>query len=331
MKKQKIDFFSRVKLAVTKIEDYNLLIFEKISVGIKYFFLIVLMFTLIMSLIETFDFYKRFNKVSEFIENELPEFQYLDGKLDFSENVDAFDNEFSFKFITDTANDYSSERFNEISNKIETQGLVLFKDKAVLVNSGNNMIIDYIQLQNQFGINEFNNSLFIQKINSTSVGRTISAYFVIIIIGLYIFELISLFMDCFVLSILAFSTARITKTNLSFKQSFNISIYSLTLPIFLYMIYCIANYFFGFYTQYFKILNSLISYVYIVAAIFIIKSDSMKQKVMIGKIEEEKIEDIKEEQVEENNKDKENKKDDKSKEKDEEDDISDGEPDGSEI
>ena len=74
MKKQKIDFFSRVKLAVTKIEDYNLLIFEKISVGIKYFFLIVLMFTLIMSLIETFDFYKRFNKVSEFIENELPEF-----------------------------------------------------------------------------------------------------------------------------------------------------------------------------------------------------------------------------------------------------------------
>lgn len=333
MRKEKIGFFSRVKLAVTKIEDYNVFVNEKLSIGIKYFLLIILSSALILSLIETFDFYKKYNKVTQYIKNELPEFNYYDGNLEFSENIEASDKEFDFCLITDTSNVFSDEKASELSNKIELQGIIFFKDKAVMVNSGNSMIIDYIQLQEQIGIKEFNNNLLVVKIDSISIFEIIVFYFIIVLLGLFILELISVFTDCIVLSVLAFSTVRITKTNLNYKQSLNISIYSLTLPIILYMIYCIANYFYGFYTQYFKLLNSLISYVYIVAAIFIIKSDYMKQKAMIGKIVEEKIESKNEEkEVEDDkNREKDKKKDDKSKEENDEDKMVDGEPDGSEI
>ena len=80
----------------------------------------------------------------------------------------------------------------------------------------------------------------------------------------------------------------------------------------------------------------LIAYVYVVAVILIIKSDSMKQKAEIGRIAEtnkennEKEIDI-EEDKNENKKPERNKDDKETKEEKDEGDIVEGEPDGSEI
>ena len=336
-KKEKLNFFSRVKLAVAKLEDYNIFIDEKVSVAIKYFFLIVLILASLLSVIETYDFFIRMNKGYDYIKNELPNFNYSNGNLEFSENVNSYDSEFNFYLISDTANACSTELIREYTNKIKSQGLILFKDKAVFMNSGNDIILDYLQLQEQYGIDELDNDILLTKIDSVGVIGITIMYFFVILLGIFIVEAISVFMDWIVLSLFAFCVAKISRTDLNVKQTFNISIYSLTLPIILYMIYSIANYSFGFYTKYFKTMYLLIAYVYVVAVILIIKSDLMKQKMEVGKIVE-----IQKEVNKELNELEDDKKESQMPEKDKEDDKAtedekdegntvEGEPDGSEI
>ena len=338
MEKEKIRFPSRVKIAVTKIEDYSIFINEKMSVGLKYFLLIIFIFSIILTSIETIDFSEKMNHVFDYIKNEMPDFSYINGNLEFHENINAYDSKFNFILISDTTKEGSNENIIEFSKQIENQGIILFKDKAIIINSGNRMILDYLQLQESYKITELDKQTLIEKIDSIGVFGITIMYFAIILLGLFVIETISLFMDCVVLSIFAYCTAKITKTYLNYKQIFNISIYSLTLPIILYMIYSIANFAFDFYTPYFKTIYLLIAYVYVVAVIFIIKSDLMKQKVEIGKVEEIKKEDITEETEDDGNKE-DKKKNDREDEKDDnkktnnndEGNIIDGEPDGSEI
>ena len=339
MEKEKIRFPSRVKIAVTKIEDYSIFINEKMSVGLKYFLLIIFIFSIILTSIETIDFSKKMTHAFKYIKNDMPDFTYLNGILQFQENVNAYDSKLNFTFIADTTVDGTNENINEFSKQIKNQGMILFKDKAIIINSRNRMILDYLQLQESYGITELNTQTLIDKIDSIGIYGITIMYFVIILLGLFVIESISLFMDCFVLSIFAYCTAKITKTYLNYKQIFNISIYSLTLPIILYMIYSIANFAFDFYTPYFKTIYFLIAYVYVVAVVFIIKSDLMRKKAEIGKVVEIKKEDAKGENIEDDGNKEDKKKNDREDEKDDdkktndsnEGDIIDGEPDGSEI
>lgn len=254
MEKGNLNFFSRVKLAVTKLEDYNVFINEKLSIGLKYFLLIILILSIVLSIIQTYDFNQK-------------------------------------------------------------------------MSAG--------QLQEEYNISDKDTDILFEQSESMGIVGFTAICFTAFLLGIFFIESISVIMDCIVLSIFAYCTAKITKTNLNYKQTFNISIYSLTLPIFLYMIYCIANYVFNFYTQYFKTIYLLIAYVYVVAVILIIKSDLMKQKAIIRKVEKIKTDEIEEEKNEEDNNDE---KDDKNKEDDKKtddenkkDDMVDGEPDGSEI
>ena len=107
------------------------------------------------------------------------------------------------------------------------------------------------------------------------------------------------------------------------------SIYALTLPIILNIVYVLLNSFTGFTIQYFQIMYNLISYIYIIAAILIIKSDFNKTASDMIKVEEE-VKDINKEELpaeepkeekqdkdkDEEQKDKKNKKDNKKSDDD---------------
>ena len=77
-------FFSRIKIAVAKLEEYSLFLEEKVSVSVKYFFLIVLIFAVVMALVQTYEIMKMIRKGVLYIQNELPDFSYEEGNLTFS-------------------------------------------------------------------------------------------------------------------------------------------------------------------------------------------------------------------------------------------------------
>ena len=121
------------------------------------------------------------------------------------------------------------------------------------------------------------------------------------------------------------------------SKVFSISIYSLTLSIVLGVVYDILSSFTNFYIDHFEIMYILIAYVYLVAAILIIKSDVIKQRLELQKIIEvqkqvkKEIEEQKEDDEDKEKKDDEDKEKDKDKGDKEEDPVLNREPDGSEI
>ena len=152
-------------------------------------------------------------------------------------------------------------------------------------------------------------------------GNNLSKIFAIIglvsFIYIFIAYLIEFLLDIVILSVVGYLFSRLVRMKLKYKSIFSISIYSLTLPITLYLIYLVINIFTGFTIRYFEIAYNGISYIYIITAILMIKSELTKQQIEVGKIvkEQEKIREEKEQEEKEKTNDKEKKENKDNKEK----------------
>lgn len=337
MENKKIGFFSRIKIAVTKLENYSLFLEEKTSTAVKYFLLMVLILVISMGIVETYSMMKVVQKGYTYIQNELPDFSYENGELQFSDFAYAYDEEFDMYLIADTSPELTDEKLQEYREEIKSSGIIFLKDKAIYRTGDEEVSYSYTDLASQYNMETLNKEKLIEEINSVGLSGIAITIFVMIVFALYIVEVISILMDWVVMAIFALITARICGIKMTFKQAFNMSIYALTLSIILMILYNIAYYVAGFYTDYFRVVYLLISYVYVVASILMMKSDLLKQQMEVGKIVEEqkKVHEEHEEPEEKEGEDeKKNKKPEKEKDKKEEksdDDGVAGEPDGSEI
>lgn len=329
-KKEKLGFFSRVRIAVTKLENYGIFLEEKTSIAVKYFFLIVLVLAICMATVETYSFMKIVSKGYTYIKNELPDFSYTNGNLEFSKNVQSYDSEFDLYMIADTSSDLSGETLKEYKNNIKSIGIIFLKDKAVYLYGNNEVEYVYTDLSKEYGIDNIDRQGLIEKIDSIGMIGIATTIFIMLLIGLYILQLFSIFMDWIIISIFAFVVARICKINMTYKHVWNISIYALTFPIILTIIYNVAYYLIGFYTDYFRMVYLLISYIYVVAVILMIKSDLIRQQIEVQKIIEVQKQ-VHEELKEDNNKDEQKEPKDEESDENKIDDLGNQEPDGSEI
>ena len=142
----------------------------------------------------------------------------------------------------------------------------------------------------------------------------------------YFIYTVSTALDALVLSLLVIIISKMAKISLSYSQSLTIAISSLTLPIILNLIYTCVNLVNGFTMPHFQLMYGLVSYVYVVAVVLILRSDLIKKKQLIKatiEIKElekqmENREEKKEDEEEQDNKDneeKDNNKDTKGKNK----------------
>ena len=136
---------------------------------------------------------------------------------------------------------------------------------------------------------------------------------------------ISIFFDVFTLSIFGLFTCLIAKIKMNYKAIFNMSVYAITLSLILRMIYVVVTMLTSFEIKYFDVMYIAVAYITLAAAIFLIKSDVIKQHLELMKIIEESKEKIeqtiviprKKDDEEKENKDKdekENKEDEKETE-----------------
>lgn len=334
---RKIGFFSRVKIAVAKLENYSMFLEEKISVAVKYFFLIVLILSLVMGAVETYSVMKMVHKGYQYLCNEMPDFWYEDGRITWQEEVTAYDEEFDFYMITDSSDNLSDEKMKEYRNTIKSIGIVLLKDKVIYKTGTDEVAYKYSDFLSEYGVDTMNKEALIQEVDSLGMLGIAATIFLLIVVSLYMIQVISIFMDWVVISIFAYLASRICRINMLFKSAFNISIYALTLSIILSMLYNIAYYIGGFYTEYFRLVYLLISYIYVVAAILMMKSDLLRQHVEVTQIVEEQkkiheeLENPETKEEEKKQHKKPEKKEGEKEEKSNEDTVGNGEPDGSEI
>ena len=89
------------------------------------------------------------------------------------------------------------------------------------------------------------------------------------------------------LAVLGFIIGRMVGIKIRFKATFNIGVYALTLPILLNLVYIVVKNLTGFTIQYFSWMYTTISYIYVIVAILMIRTDFINKQVELMKILEE--------------------------------------------
>lgn len=136
--------------------------------------------------------------------------------------------------------------------------------------------------------------------------------------------------DVFILSAFGVMTCIVAKIKMNYKALFNMSIYAFTLPIILRTIYFAITTLTTFKIKYFDVMYVAIAYISLAAAIFIIKSNVIKQHLELMRIIEESKEKIEEKiPIRRKTKDDENKDEENNEEENDDEDKNSTESEGS--
>ena len=143
--------------------------------------------------------------------------------------------------------------------------------------------------------------------------KTLNIVFILSsVISIFISFFIITIVDVLILSLFGMMTCYFSKIKVKYRAIFNMSIYAITLPLILRLIYEVLLLIFNFRIKYFDMMYTAIAYICIAAAIFMIKSDLIKQQIELIKVMEEKKKKSLEEEPKEEKED--NKKEDENKE-----------------
>ena len=342
---QKINFFKRIKIAIFKLEDYGIFLGEKFKVSLKYFLLLILLLSIVMAALDVYELSKMINKAYQYVQSELPEFTYNEGTLAFSENVDAYDSEYEFKLLINTNQNVNDEKLKEYKTQIYDgeYGIIALKDKFIYIVNGFEAEYSYQEFLETSSLEIKNKEDLENLFSQFGIPAMSTTFFVMDLIIIYISNLLTIFTDLLLIALFGLIAARFCGMKFKVLPMFSLSIYSLTLSIVLTAIYSIIYGLTGFVINYFSVMYLLIAYVYIIAAILMIKYDLIKQHFELEKIMEVQKQ-VHEELKKQENTDKEKEKEEEEKETKEEEKTKDSkkeldgadvnnnrEPDGSEI
>lgn len=289
-------FFRKVIKSIKdfdKYEDFGLEGMGKTSI---YLIQLVAIFTLIITIMTLYKFSNTFNEAIKYFDENITSLSYVDGALIINDNqkleVNIEDNIIG-KIIVDTS-DLNDEQIEQYKNEIKEKenGIIILKDRAFLKNEMLSSLTEtsYKELLTQYNITQLDKQGILDYFNSNKISIYLSI-FMTIFIYMFAIYVASILIDALVLGALGYITARITGMKIRFGACFSMGVHALTLPIILNILYVILNGFTGYTIKYFQFMYTAISYIYIVTAILIIRSDYIKRQAEVQKIqsEQEKI------------------------------------------
>ena len=290
--KAKIGFFQKVWDSITKIEKYPDMAAEGLGRAFTYLCKVVAILAIVLCLGMMYQTYQMLQEGIEYLQNEFPEFSYKDGVLNVSSDQPltiSEDNSYVGKTIIDT-NTEDQQTENQYINEIEKSGsgMIILKDKVILKNGSiaGTINYNYSELLGQMGITEFTKQSVIDYVNSSQVISLYISVFITIFVYSFMMYLLTTLSNVVFLSIFGYLTTWIARIKMRFVAVFNMSIYALTLSIFLNMLYIAVNIFIDFNMEYFQVMYIAVSAIYLVAAIFLLKTEFMKQQDELMKIAE---------------------------------------------
>ena len=332
--------FKHVSHSINKIEKYPELSAEGLGRAIIYLMTLVLIIGAISSFATVYRTSLKVKEVAKYIDEKIPELTYKEDTLQVGAEEAIIDENENFgKIIVDTKTD-DEQQINQYveDTSDEENAVIILKNKLMLKQSGTNETTDYNykDLFGQMGITEFNKQSLLDYLNGNGIKNLYFSLFASLLIYSFVIYLINLLFYIIIISIFGYLATMILKLKIRYVAIFNMAIYAITLPALLNIIYIAINAFYPYQISYFEVLYALIASIYIMAAIFILKTEFNKKQGEVQKIVEVEKQ-IKEENKEENKEEKrekpESKKDKKKKEeqnKEQEEKDNDGEePEGS--
>ena len=337
-------FFKKVKYSIFNIEKYPEMATEGIGNTLSYIAKLVMILAVVLSVWTLYQTYQIINEGTSYLENEFPDFSYSDGTLTVdSEEAIIIENEQFGKIIVDTNTD-SEETINQYLNQINEYGTgaLILKNRAVLKNI---TMIGEVSYNYQESFNSINLTEFSKQdvVNYVQNGEINSLYFSVFI-SLFIYSFAMYFINtlwyAIIIGIVGYFTMWMLKMKMRFVAVFNMAVYALTLSTILNILYLIINMLFNFTIEYFSIMYITVATIYLLAAIFILKTDLMKkqeevmkiveaQQIVKKELEEQEKEDKKEKEERKKEDKKEEKKDEETKKEENKGNVKNDEPEGS--
>ena len=296
MGKNKLSFWKKLKTSIFDFDGYQDLAAEKVSRTIIYIVLLMLIFGIVISFAYTFVFSQIINDVKDYINNEISEINYenyeLSVKLNSGEDSTEIEtnNILVDKVIINT-NTKDEEKIQKSIDELKSQsnGILILKDKVMVKTAFLFDITEYSykDISEKYNINNISKDEAINILSGKEMQMFMGFFFVAMFIYIFIIYLSSILADILLIAIIAYIVTRLSGLRLKYSAIYNLATYSLTLPIVLNIIYIVVNMFTGFTIEYFRIMYTTISSIYIITAILMIKSDVIKKQLELNKIVEE--------------------------------------------
>lgn len=318
-------FFKKVKYSICNIEKYPEMATEGIGKALTYIAKLVVILAIVLSIWTLYQTYQMIREGTTYLENQFPDFSYSDGTLTVnSEDIITIDNEQFGRIIVDTSTD-SEETINQYLNSINEYGAgaLILKNRVVLKNITmvGEISYNYKESLDSINLTAFNKQDVVNYVNGGQINSLYFSIFITLFIYGFSMYFINTLWYAIIISIVGYFTMWMLKMRMRYVAVFNMAIYALTLSTILNIIYLIVNIVFNFTIEYFSIMYVTVATIYLLAAIFIIKSDLIKKQAEVMKIVEaqqivrKELEQKEKEKEEEEKQNTEDKKEEKPKEK----------------
>ena len=248
--------------SINKFDYYKQIANKKISENIKYFFKLVVFYSIILTVCTIINVNNGIKEFKNLINEEITSLNYSSGIL--SINNDENKTLFNKYVIIDT----SKENLEELENKAQ---VVIGKEYCTIKLDNNILKIKY----NDYFYEDINKEDIINILSNLSIKFYIIMS-AIVLIWVFILMTISTITDVLVIATIGYIISKIINKQFTFTNTFNIAIHAITLSVLLGGIYYIINSLTGFYMKYFSIMYTSIAIIYMMTSILLITSDNKK-------------------------------------------------------
>lgn len=310
---KKTNFFKEAFKSIKDLDKYEDFALETPGKAFKYFIKLIAIFCIIVSIFYTYNIVKNMNDIYANLKDKLPDFSYTQGTLTMETDepvvIEDYKDVFGKIIIDISITGNETEKYEE-----EKEGILILKDKCIILanNAMGQVAYKYEDIANNYNIGDFTKQDVVDYVEGMNIVSIYASVYFAIFVYLYIIYFISIFMDVLLLSVLAFIISRISRIKLKYAPSFSIAVHAITLPVLLNLIYIVVNLLTGFQIKYFQLMYSTISYIYVIVAILMIKTDFINRQIELMKITEEQ-EKIKEEMRKKEEEEKQKKKEENKK------------------
>lgn len=319
MQTKENSFIKKVISSIKDFEKYPEMAVKPYSKVLSYLIKLMLIFTFVVTAISVYNVSININNGIEYFKNEIPNIEFVNNKLkvDSKEKIVVNPNTILDLIIIDT-NELAEDQiqsYKEEANKYDTSAIIL-KDKLI-INTGSGIIqYEYEKIANIYNLGNMTKEEIINYFTGTNLSMLYVGIFIISFIWLFIAYLVSVLFDSIIFGIIGYVTALILRLQIKFIAMIKLAIHALTLPILLNLLYIIAQALFNFEIKYFDVMYIGVTYIYIITAILMIKSDLIRRGQELTKIieEEKRVKAELERQKEEKRQEDQRQKEDKEKE-----------------
>lgn len=291
-KVRKEGFFKKVWNSITKIEKYPEMAAQGLGKAFSYICKVVAILAIVVCLGMMYQAYQMVQEGVQYLQNEFPEFSYKDGILTIQSEEPitiSAENSYVGEVIIDTKTE-DEKTINQYVTQVEDygDGIIILKDQVKVKNAAvmGTINYEYKEILGQMGITEFQKQDVINYMNSSQMINFYISIFITIFVYTFAMYLLTTLSNAVFLAVFGYLTTWITKIRMRFVAVFNMAVYSLTLSTILNMMYIAINIFVPFTMEYFQVMYVTVAAIYLIAAIFLLKSEYIKRQMELMKIAE---------------------------------------------